>query len=546
MSKEIDSKTDLLQEESSDLMAEHRSVQVASTDSSEDMWPNGRADVPQIKNINVKCEKNHMKVNIEFDRPFYGIVFSKGHFNDAKCVHLQPGSGHLVTNFDIFLGACGMTSNDRSVHSSGRPGTGLSIENTLVIQYDPQVQEIWDQARRLRCTWYDYYEKSVSFRPFNVDMMDAVTANFLGDNIQCWMQIQAGKGPWANEVTGIVKIGQTMTMVLAIKDDENKFDILVRNCVAHDGKNQPIQLVDDSGCVTRPKIISRFQKVKNFGASASVVSYAYFQAFKFPDSMNVHFQCVLQVCRYECPEPKCPNNVGGVPVDDNISPAQQSIHQNDANRSSQEYFYANPREQQQEETRLAPERKKLAPFIDPSKVTILKIPSGFGTHFTTTTANTMFIKRQGESNQDEATSMSSLNGTRNGVLTVGGKPRSLVSNGRQKRQANRPSYTDIKTGKIISVVAPGDIEFSPTGYDDESRSFISMTDELAQNLLCMSTTSFLSSLVTVLTVVCLSSIIALFFYLRVRALTKSNDPLRNSENHSIKLPPPIATYHFPR
>ena len=117
--------------------------------------------------------------------------------------------------------------------------------------------------------------------------------------------IQVGKGPWASEVSGIVKIGQTMTMVLAIKDDENKFDMLVRNCVAHDGLRAPIQLVDQYGCVTRPKIMSRFQKVRNFGPSASVVSYAYFQAFKFPDSMNVHFQCVIQVCRNNCPEPKC-------------------------------------------------------------------------------------------------------------------------------------------------------------------------------------------------------------------------------------------------
>lgn len=182
---------------------------------------------------------------------------------------------------------------------------GLYIENTIIIQYDPQVQEIYDQARKLRCTWYDYYEKSVTFRPYNVDMLDAVTANFLGDNIQCWMQIQVGKGPWSSEVAGIVKIGQTMTMVLAIKDDENRFDMLVRNCVAHDGKHQPIQLVDEYGCVARPKIMAKFQKVRNFGPAATVVSYAHFQAFKFPDSMSVHFQCVIQVCRYECPEPVC-------------------------------------------------------------------------------------------------------------------------------------------------------------------------------------------------------------------------------------------------
>ena len=32
-----------------------------------------------------------------------------------------------------------------------------------------------------------------------------------------------------------------------------------------------------------------------------------FQAFKFPDSMNVHFQCVVQVCRSQCPQPQCGN-----------------------------------------------------------------------------------------------------------------------------------------------------------------------------------------------------------------------------------------------
>ena len=64
-------------------------------------------------------------------------------------------------------------------------------------------------------------------------MLNAVTANFLGDNLQCWMQIQSGKGPWASEVSGIVKIGQTMTMVLGIKDEENKFDMVVSTYLSY-------------------------------------------------------------------------------------------------------------------------------------------------------------------------------------------------------------------------------------------------------------------------------------------------------------------------
>ncbi|CAB4063627.1 unnamed protein product [Lepeophtheirus salmonis] len=247
-------------------------------------WPKAQPEMPKIVSLDVTCEKNLMKVHIEFDKPFYGIIFSKGHYSDVNCVHLPAGLGRTKANFDV-------TDS----------GSGTYFENTIVVQYDPQVQEVWDQARKLRCTWHDQYEKSVTFRPFAVDMFDVVRADFAGDNVGCWMQIQVGKGPWASEVSGLVKIGQTMTMVLAIKDDEQKFDMM---------------LVDQKGCVTRPKLMSRFTKIKNFGASASVLSYAHFQAFKFPDSMEVHFQCTIQICRYQCPD-QCGNDVIQAPAGEN-------------------------------------------------------------------------------------------------------------------------------------------------------------------------------------------------------------------------------------
>jgi len=277
---------------------------VQPTKTQDDPWPQAQPDMPKITSLDVQCEKNLMKVSIKFDKPFYGIIFSKGFYSDVNCVHLPAGVGQSEAQFDVAINSCGTTGNtENGLYGYGADsGSGTFFENTIVVQYDPQVQEVWDQARKLRCTWHDQYEKSVTFRPFPVDMLDVVRADFAGDNVGCWMQIQVGKGPWASEVSGLVKIGQTMTMVLAIKDDEQKFDMLVRNCMAHDGKRAPIQLVDQKGCVTRPKLMSKFTKIKNFGASASVLSYAHFQAFKFPDSMEVHFQCTIQICRYQCPD----------------------------------------------------------------------------------------------------------------------------------------------------------------------------------------------------------------------------------------------------
>ncbi|KAF7490439.1 hypothetical protein SSS_04424 [Sarcoptes scabiei] len=261
-------------------------------------------DRPKMTNLDVKCDKNSMKVSINFDKPFQGIIFSKGHYNYRDCVYLLPNSNIKKLFFDVSINSCGTTGNAQGTYYNEdvSPDNAQFFENTIIIQYDPQVQEVWDQVRKIRCTWHDQYEKSVSFRPFPVDMLDVVRADFAGDNVGCWMQIQVGKGPWASEVAGIVKIGQTMTMVLAIKDEENKFDMLVRNCIAHDGKRSPIELVDSSGCVMRPKLMSKFTKIKNFGSSASVLSYTHFQAFKFPDSMEVHFQCTIQICRYQCPD----------------------------------------------------------------------------------------------------------------------------------------------------------------------------------------------------------------------------------------------------
>ena len=66
----------------------------------------------------------------------------------------------LNTSFDeIFL------MSDNGLYGYGADsGSGTYFENTIVVQYDPQVQEVWDQARKLRCTWHDQYEKSVTFR----------------------------------------------------------------------------------------------------------------------------------------------------------------------------------------------------------------------------------------------------------------------------------------------------------------------------------------------------------------------------------------------
>ena len=58
----------------------------------------------------------------------------------------------------------------------------------------------------------------------------------LGDNVDCWMEIQDGKGPWAPPIAGIVPLGSTLTMVVAINDNnEGKILIQISTIVLKNG-----------------------------------------------------------------------------------------------------------------------------------------------------------------------------------------------------------------------------------------------------------------------------------------------------------------------
>ena len=467
-------------------------------------WPQAQPDMPKIVSLDVTCEKNLMKVFIEFDKPFYGIIFSKGHYSDVNCVHLPAGLGRTSAKFDVSINSCGTTGNtENGLYGYGADsGSGTFFENTIVVQYDPQVQEVWDQARKLRCTWHDQYEKSVTFRPFPVDMLDVVRADFAGDNVGCWMQIQVGKGPWASEVSGLVKIGQTMTMVLAIKDDDNKFDMLVRNCMAHDGKRAPIQLVDQKGCVTRPKLMSKFTKIKNFGASASVLSYAHFQAFKFPDSMEVHFQCTIQICRYQCPD-QCES---APPAYETPQVAQDS--------------YGSP--QAAPEAYGAPAVETYgAPAVETYGAPVVET---YGAPAVETYGAPVVETYNAPAVETYAAPAVETYGAP--VVETYGAPAVPSYQGRSRREAGDDTEVteidleDVGVQKVIQVVSSGDLTFAIKESDNETvvDLFPSVRQTLVEDgYICMSTPAFAATLVILLAILIISCLLSAFLCLRHRS-----------------------------
>ena len=59
---------------------------------------------------------------------------------------------------------------------------GKFYENNIVIQYDKDLIEVWDEAKRLRCEWYNDYEKGITKPPIRVSDLEVVELNFRGEN----------------------------------------------------------------------------------------------------------------------------------------------------------------------------------------------------------------------------------------------------------------------------------------------------------------------------------------------------------------------------
>ncbi len=73
-----------------------------------------------------------------------------------------------------------------------------SISNVLFFQMDESVQEIWDEARRISCSYSGdttKHGKMVVFKPLSVGMLDIKHQPIKSESIDCWMDIQKGVFP---------------------------------------------------------------------------------------------------------------------------------------------------------------------------------------------------------------------------------------------------------------------------------------------------------------------------------------------------------------
>ncbi|GJQ76445.1 hypothetical protein Trydic_g2158 [Trypoxylus dichotomus] len=250
---------------------------------------------PHIHAIDVECAKDMMTINVEFNRRFDGIIYSKGFYTNRECRYVDVNSGKTKYTFTVQLDSCGT----QFVNAFDTQNQSY-LENVLVLQNEAGIQEVWDTVRAVRCLWEGSLKKSLTVS-LSVGMLTEEIITFKGDTAVARLDIQRGEGPFAPSANGLVPIGEKMTLVISVSGDPG-FDIQVKSCKAKSATGDlEYALTDDDGCVLRPKLFGAFQKTRNTGnTGASIIAYAFFYAFKFPDLMDLMMECNVELCKTDC------------------------------------------------------------------------------------------------------------------------------------------------------------------------------------------------------------------------------------------------------
>lgn len=248
-------------------------------------------DLPEYRTIPptelfVMCLADGIHVDLQLEK-FDGIIYVKGHSQDPKCRKLVMSNGtpNQMVDFKVQFGHCDL------IHRDGEAGF------VLVIQKHPKLVTYRARAYHVKCV-YNTGERTVTLG-FNVSMIttSGTIAN-TGPPPTCLMSIAALDG---REVTS-AEIGQDLLLRVDVQPD-SIYGGFARSCEAKtvdDEGEYQYEVTDANGCATDPSIFSDWKYDEQ---RKSLV--ARFNAFKFPSSNNLRFQCNIRVCFGSCPPANC-------------------------------------------------------------------------------------------------------------------------------------------------------------------------------------------------------------------------------------------------
>ncbi|XP_017840418.1 uncharacterized protein LOC108598313 [Drosophila busckii] len=257
----------------------------------------------RVQHIEAECQDDYMKIRIGFNGSFSGLLYSAGYAYDPDCMYIN-GSGRDYYEFYIQLNRCG-TLGKNSLQEESRKNPTNFMWNTVTVQYNPLIEEEYDEHFKVTCEYgYDFW-KTVTFPFLDVEVATGNPVVFTLSPPECYMEIQNGYGIGGPRVTGPVRVGDPLTLIIYMRSKYDGFDIVVNDCFAHNGANKRIQLIDQHGCPVDDKLISRFRGSWTDAGIYETQVYAYMKTFRFTGSPALYIECDVRMCHGRCPSQPC-------------------------------------------------------------------------------------------------------------------------------------------------------------------------------------------------------------------------------------------------
>ncbi|PSN47479.1 hypothetical protein C0J52_01959 [Blattella germanica] len=114
------------------------------------------------------------------------------------------------------------------------------------------------------------------------------------------MEIRHGYGTSGTRVSGPVRVGDPLTLIIYMRSKYDGFDIVVNDCYAHNGATKKIQLIDQYGCPVDDKLISRFRGSWSETGVFETQVFAYMKTFRFTGSPALYIECDVRMCHGRC------------------------------------------------------------------------------------------------------------------------------------------------------------------------------------------------------------------------------------------------------
>lgn len=237
--------------------------------------------------MTIECKSGDMTAFVKTSSLFNGKVYAKG--SPVNCmVDVDNALDFSITMAYNDL-ECGVERVEPGVYN-----------NEVVVQHHDRIVTSDDLGLDLTCQ-YDLSNKSVSNTvdlTITGEIAPSLYEESVVDSPNVVMRVEDASGTNTKTAT----VGDPLSLVFEILDEDSPYEIFVRDLVALDGATDTeLLLIDARGCPADPSIMSEMRRdVEN---NKTLLSS--FDAFRFPTSQMVQFRALVTPCMPKCEPVVC-------------------------------------------------------------------------------------------------------------------------------------------------------------------------------------------------------------------------------------------------